>query len=164
MHKNHCRGLLIMAILSFISMYVLMYAMVDRLENVHPNINQFWMAGLMTAPMRVIEVLLMKSMYHDKKMNLIVIAVSVVTGILFFLLIRQQAAITDQQFLKSMIPHHAGAILMYQQAPLADAEMKELCMREHRRRAEGGDPAEAGRTTRFGACGASGCSSRRRHC
>jgi hypothetical protein len=37
--------------LSFISMYVLMYAMVDRFANVYPNFNQFYMAGLMTAPM-----------------------------------------------------------------------------------------------------------------
>lgn len=34
MHRNHYRRLLIMALLSFATMYVLMYAMVDRWENV----------------------------------------------------------------------------------------------------------------------------------
>jgi uncharacterized protein (DUF305 family) len=43
------------------------------------------------------------------------------------MLIRQQSAIGDSQFLRSMIPHHAGAILMCRQAPIRDAEIKDLC-------------------------------------
>jgi uncharacterized protein (DUF305 family) len=46
---------------------------------------------------------------------------------LFWVLLRQQAAVSDTQFLRSMIPHHAGAILMCEQAPLQDAEIKALC-------------------------------------
>jgi uncharacterized protein (DUF305 family) len=42
-------------------------------------------------------------------------------------LIRQQAAISDRQFLRSMIPHHAGAILMCEEAPIRDPEVKALC-------------------------------------
>jgi hypothetical protein len=34
MKEDHYRNLLIMAVLSFVSMYVLMYAMVDRFGNV----------------------------------------------------------------------------------------------------------------------------------
>lgn len=71
-HSNkHYAHLLIMAVLSFISMYILMYAMVDRLENVYPNFNQFYMAGLMAAPMVVIELIVMRSMYENKKLNTI---------------------------------------------------------------------------------------------
>lgn len=127
MHGKHYLQLLIMAILSFISMYVLMYAMVDRLENVYPNINQFYMAGLMTAPMVIIEVLLMRSMYPNRTANIAVIAVSVVALAAFWLLIRNQAAVGDAQFLKSMIPHHAGAVLMCEQAPVQDSAIRELC-------------------------------------
>jgi len=29
--------------------------------------------------------------------------------------------------LRSMIPHHAGAILMCEQAPIRDAEIRKLC-------------------------------------
>src|SRR5581483_3054317 len=54
--------LMVMIGLSFLSMYILMYAMVDRLENVYPNYNQFYMASLMTAPMIVLELLVMKHM------------------------------------------------------------------------------------------------------
>ena len=42
-------------------------------------------------------------------------------------MIREQTAINDRQFLRSMIPHHAGAILMCQQAPVDDEEIKALC-------------------------------------
>jgi uncharacterized protein (DUF305 family) len=42
-------------------------------------------------------------------------------------LLRQQTAISDRQFLRSMIPHHGGAILMCQEAPLRDARIVELC-------------------------------------
>jgi hypothetical protein len=62
--------LAVMAALSFVSMYVLMYAMVDRLANVYPNLNQAYMAGLMTAPMVIIELSLMGSMYENKDANM----------------------------------------------------------------------------------------------
>jgi uncharacterized protein (DUF305 family) len=127
MKVSHYRGLLIMSILSFISMYILMYAMVNSTENIFNNFNQFYMAGLMTAPMILIELLVMRSMYQDKRRNILIIIVSVGGALLFFLFIRQQAAISDQQFLRSMIPHHSGAILMCEQASIQDPEIQTLC-------------------------------------
>lgn len=124
MHYMH---LGIMTVLSFISMYVLMYAMVDRISNVYPSLNQLYMAGLMAAPMVLIEMLVMRGMYQNKTFNLIIMGVAAIALVGFFLLIRQQAAITDREFLKSMIPHHAGAILMCEQAPIANPQLKELC-------------------------------------
>jgi hypothetical protein len=127
MNASHYGSLLIMAVLSFISMYILMYAMVNTIDNVFNNFNQFYMAGLMTAPMVLIELLVMRSMYQDKRWNVLIIIVSVIVALLFFLLIRQQTAISDKQFLRSMIPHHSGAILMCEQAAIDDPEIKELC-------------------------------------
>jgi hypothetical protein len=66
MNRNHYPHLLIMAVLSFASMYMLMYAMVNSFENVYSSVNQVYMAGLMTAPMMVIELLVMRGMYRDK--------------------------------------------------------------------------------------------------
>ena len=51
----------------------------------------------------------------------------VAVGILMFVFIRQQTAIADEQFLRSMIPHHSGAILMCERAKLRDAQLRELC-------------------------------------
>lgn len=127
MDNKHYGRLAAMAILSFIAMYILMYAMVDRLANVYPNFNQFYMAGLMAAPMLVIELALMGAMYPNKQLNMGVAVLSVVALAVFWFAIRQQAAIGDRQFLKSMIPHHAGAILMCQQAKIQDADIKQLC-------------------------------------
>jgi hypothetical protein len=127
-HKphNHYKHLLIMTILSFIAMYVLMYAMVDVFTNVIPNLNQFYMAGLMSMPMVIIELAVMGSMYKNKKLNAIIFSVSAVTLIGFFLCIRQQTLVKDKQFLKSMIPHHAAAILMVKEAKLTDPEIIKL--------------------------------------
>ena len=127
MHVNSYARLGAMTVLSFISMYVIMYAMVDKLANVYPNLNQTYMAGLMTAPMVIIEVLLMGSMYRNKAANVVILIVSAVALVAFLALIRAQTAITDRQFLKSMIPHHAGAVLMCTEAPIEDAGIKELC-------------------------------------
>ena len=127
MNKTGYSRLLMMAVLSFISMYILMYAMVDSIGNVYGSFNQFYMAGLMTAPMVIIELVLMGAMYHDKKMNMVIIALGLIALVVFWILIRQQAAISDKQFLRSMIPHHAGAILMCEKAPIRDSQIKELC-------------------------------------
>lgn len=116
-----------MAALSFISMYILMYSMVYTFGNVLNNFNQVYMAGLMTAPMVIIEILIMRSMYSNKRLNAIIIAISLIVLIGFFLFIRQQVAIEDRQFLRSMIPHHSGAILMCERASLQDAEIQALC-------------------------------------
>lgn len=93
-----------MAVLMFIAMFVLMYAMVDVFAGVYPNINQFYMAALMTAPMIVIEIVLIWSMYKNAKANMAILALSVIVGIGSFVAIRQQAAVGDTQFLKSMVP------------------------------------------------------------
>lgn len=126
-HNNAYVKLAVMSVLSFIAMYALMYAMVDQFANVFPNVNQFYMAGLMTAPMVLFEILLMRSMYPNRTINLAIMVISVVALGMFWFAIRQQAAVGDVQFLKSMIPHHAGALLMCEKATLQDAGIKQLC-------------------------------------
>ena len=140
-HSRHARGasqgygahrapylrLLAMAVLSFLAMYLLMYAMVDRWENVHPNLNQAYMAALMTAPMVVIELALMGGMYPDRRLNVVIVAAAVVGLALSWFGIRWQSGVDDRQFLKSMIPHHAGALLMCQRNRLQDPELQALC-------------------------------------
>ena len=117
----------LMALLSFASMYVLMYAMVDRFANVYSNLNQAYMAGLMTAPMIVIELLLMRSMYPRRIVNAAAIGLSLAALAVLWFAIRHQTAVGDVQFLRSMIPHHGGAILMCEEAAITDPEVKALC-------------------------------------
>lgn len=125
-NKNHYGKLIWMALISFLCMYVLMYSMADRMENVYPNINQFYMAGLMTMPMIIIELLLMRMMYQNSRLNGIIVAFSMLLLTGFYVGIRQQVAVSDRQFLRGMIPHHAAAILMSKQAPSQDPEIQQL--------------------------------------
>lgn len=125
-HGGHYTKLLIMAVLSFVAMYILMYSMANNLANVYPNINQFYMAALMTMPMIIIELALMGKMYANKKLNATLIILSSAGLIGFFSLIQFQTAVSDKQFLKGMIPHHAAAILMSEQSKSKDPEIKKL--------------------------------------
>jgi uncharacterized protein (DUF305 family) len=130
-HSMHSGGhygrLLAMMALSFLAMYALMYAMVDRWANVYGNINQFYMAGLMAAPMLVIELLLMAKMYPNRRWNLLLAIGALIFMAACWFGIREQAAVTDRQFIRSMIPHHAGAILMCEQNRLQDPALQRLC-------------------------------------
>ena len=127
MSQGHYLRLGAMILVSFAAMYALMYAMVDRFDNAVPNLNQTYMAGLMTAPMLVLEVLLMGHMYANKKLNAGLIGIGLLALAACWIGIRQQSGIDDVQFLRSMIPHHAGAVLMCKQAPLHDPDVKRLC-------------------------------------
>ena len=79
--QSHYFHLLIMTVLSFFAMYVLMYAMVDRTANVYGNLNQLYMAGLMTAPMVLIEMGVMGQMYGNRKLNAAIMIVATVLGL-----------------------------------------------------------------------------------
>lgn len=115
-----------MAILSFLAMYALMYMMVDRYDNVYANLNQFYMAAVMTALMMFIEIVIMSSMY-SKKVKIITIGLSIVGLILSFTFLRSQVGISDKEFIKSMIGHHGAALLMCENAKLEDSEVQKLC-------------------------------------
>jgi len=120
--------LLLMVLLHFLAMYVLMYVMVYKFVDVYPNLNQLYMAGIMTAPMLILEILFMGVMYKNLTKN-VLMCISIFIFILFFIFIRKQTLITNKQFLKSMIPHHSGAILMCKNAFFDDSEIKQLCQK-----------------------------------
>lgn len=125
--KGHYGRLMAMVILSFLAMYGLMYAMVDRWSNVFANVNQFYMAGLMAAPMLLIELTLMASMYPNRRLNLLLATAAVAFMALCWFGIRQQWGVGDKQFARSMIPHHAGAILMCENNRVRDPQLQRLC-------------------------------------
>ena len=127
MSAGHYKRLAAMTMLSFVAMYMLMYAMVDSFAHVYNNVNQVYMAGLMAAPMVLIELWLMRSMYPNRRLNVIAASAALVLGVGCFFGIRQQAAVSDRQFLRSMIPHHAGALLMCGESSLQHPDVRALC-------------------------------------
>jgi len=115
-----------MTVISFIAMYLLMYSMVDSFSNIFNNVNQFYMAGVMTGAMIIIEIVLMSNMYKNKRKNILVIALSLFALVFCFIFTRKQTAVSDKQFLRSMIPHHGAAILMVKETELKDPDVQKL--------------------------------------
>ena len=116
----------VMAVAMFAVMYFIMYAMIDEWQNLIPNINNLYMTLLMTSAMLLIELVVMKVMYPNRKMNWAIAIISVAVGIFSWFGIREQINVVDKQFAKGMIPHHAAAILMSEKAKLTDPELIQL--------------------------------------
>jgi uncharacterized protein (DUF305 family) len=119
--------LLIALSTSYLVMFAAMYSRVNELGHVFLSLNQVYMAGLMVAPMLLIMLTVMRSMFPDKRRNIVLYLVGVALTLLFWALVRTQAGVGDQQFLRSMIPHHSGAILVCEEAALTDPRIQELC-------------------------------------
>lgn len=129
MHAHPYRSLALNLVLSFVAMYFVMFAMIDTARDFFNNLNMAYMAAMMVAPMAILMLALMGAMYPDRKLNLALYIGFALLFLLAFAGIRTQAGIGDVQFLRSMIPHHSGAILMCREAKIGDPEIKALCGR-----------------------------------
>jgi len=125
--KSPYKALIVMLLLHFVVMFSVMYTMVDTFADVFINLNQFYMTMMMVVPMVFSMLLLMPSMYPDKKLNFITYGISAFTFLIFFVFMRTQVFVGNKQFLKSMIPHHSGAVLMCEKASVSDPEIAQLC-------------------------------------
>lgn len=114
-------------VLSFIPMYLAMFTMIDGWGDYRNNVNMFYMALTMLAPMGIIMLATMGSMYRNRALNLLLyVGLAALFGGSLWAT-RAQALVDDKQFVESMIPHHSGAILMCREARLSDAEPVKLC-------------------------------------
>lgn len=121
------KRLVVELIIDFAIMYLVMYTMIATLDHFHFNINTVYMTLMMVAPMAVVMLVGMRSMFRSRRLNL---AFGIGAALVFaasFAAMRTQAAIGNKEFLRSMIPHHSGAILMCEQAPIDDPEIVALC-------------------------------------
>ena len=114
-------------LISFAIMYLGMFAMIWSLGEFVQNINFFYMALVMWAPMAVVMLLTMKSMFMNPRLNMILYAAFAAIFVLSFWGIRDQLLVGDREFVRSMIPHHAGALTMCNRAEIRDAELRDLC-------------------------------------
>jgi signal transduction histidine kinase len=112
-----------------IVMFFVMYATLYSLEHFYFNINRLYMTLMMVAPMVILMLIVMRGMYQNKTLNLVLGFVFAAVFVICLLLVRTQTPVGDAQFLRSMIPHHSGAILMCRQAEITDPEIKDLCDR-----------------------------------
>ena len=103
-----------------------MFFNVDDASHIHLSLTRTYMALLMVCPMAVLMLLFMPGMYKKKSWNATIIlsAVIVFSASLFFL--RKQTFISDEQYMRAMIPHHSSAILTSKNAAIKDPAVKKL--------------------------------------
>jgi uncharacterized protein (DUF305 family) len=114
-------------LISTVIMYFVMFTMIWSTADLFNNLNTFYMALMMATPMGVLMLLFMRSMYGNAKLNAVLYGAFVLIFALSFYAMREQSLIGDRQFLRSMIPHHSGAILMCREAAIEDPEIRTLC-------------------------------------
>jgi hypothetical protein len=127
MERKHYLMFGLNLLLSAIIMYLGMFAMIWSGGEFIQNINFAYMALIMWAPMSIVMLWTMKSMYRNIRWNIALYALFAVVFLLSLWGMRDQLLVGDRQFLRSMIPHHSGAILMCERAKLSDPEIISLC-------------------------------------
>lgn len=125
-HKPY-RSFAVELLIDFATMYLVMFTMIATLNHFYFNLNNVYMTLMMVAPMAILMLVMMRSMYQDKRLNLIIGGAAVLVFAFSLYAMRTQAAIGDKELIRGMIPHHSGAILMCGQAKLTDPELIALC-------------------------------------
>lgn len=129
MTRSHYRMLSLNLAVSLIIMYFVMFTMIWISGDFFNNLNMFYMALMMAMPMGILMLLMMGMMYPNKKLNLLLYGLFALVFILAFWAMRAQAIVGDRQFVRAMIPHHSGAILMCNRASISDPEIRDLCFK-----------------------------------
>lgn len=123
--KSYIRfGLMILT--STVFMYFLMFFNIFELDHFTFSETRVYMAIMMGSVMAVIMLLFMWNMYKKKKLNYIILGISIVTFGLSFWLVRSQSTVDDTSWMRAMIPHHSIAILTSERANISDPRAQQL--------------------------------------
>ena len=124
---GHYRTLGLELIIHFVIMYLVMYTMIATFDHLYLNLNNVYMTLMMVSPMAVVMLLAMRSMFPSRRANWIIGVAAAVIFAGSLVGMRLQGGVGDDEFLRSMIPHHSGAVLMCREADLTDSEIVALC-------------------------------------
>lgn len=111
---------------SMIIMYAVMYVNTYQLSHIYWSETRLFMTLLMGSAMTAVMLGFMRHMYKNMKLNLSIIAGSVLLFIMATFLVRSQDTVGDRSYMRSMIPHHSIAILTSENAELKDVRVCEL--------------------------------------
>lgn len=114
-------------LVSAIIMYFVMFTMIWSFGEFFNNLNMFYMALMMAMPMGLLMLLMMGMMYRNRTWNAVLYGTFALVFVVSFFAMRDQSLVGDRQFLRAMIPHHSGAVLMCRRASVEDPEIRELC-------------------------------------
>ncbi len=125
--SHHYARLALELAIDFVLMYLVMYTMIATARHFRFNVNNLYMTLMMIAPMAIVMLVSMRSMFPSRRANATIIAAALAVFAGSFVAMRSQAGVNDKEFLRAMIPHHSGAILMCEEARITDPEIKALC-------------------------------------
>lgn len=125
--ESHYAKLAIAISTNAVIMFLLTYITISSTDHFYVNINRIYMALVMVAPMAIVMLVVMGGMFQHRALNIVLFAVFGALFVLVFSLTRTQTPVGDEQFLRSMIPHHSGAILMCEESTITDPEISKLC-------------------------------------
>lgn len=125
--KGHYGSFGVELVLDFVVMYLAMYSMIATLDHFRFNLNNVYMTLIMLAPMALVMLFMMRSMFSSPRLNFLFAGGAVIAFLIGFVGMRTQGGVGDKELLRSMIPHHSGAILMCEKATLSDPEVIQLC-------------------------------------
>ncbi len=108
-------------------MFFVMYAMIASAKHLYFNLGNVYMTLMMVAPMMALMIVFMGKMYPSPATNRLLVGLAALIFAIGWFGMREQLGVGDPQFLRSMIPHHSGAILMCEKAKLTDPEVTQLC-------------------------------------
>lgn len=115
-----------MIVTSTVIMFGLMYLNTWEASHVWFSQTRMWMALYMGGVMALIMLSFMLGMYTNRKANLAIVVVSVLSFGLGLYLVRSQDTVDDIAWMKAMIPHHSIAILTSTRANIADPRVRKL--------------------------------------
>ena len=127
--KSYIRfGLMILTsiVVMYFLMYFLMFFNIFELSHFEFSETRVYISIMMGSVMAIIMLLFMWKMYQKKKLNYIILGVSILSFGISLWLVRSQATIDDSSWMKAMIPHHSIAILTSERADVSVPRVQEL--------------------------------------
>lgn len=116
----------LMILISTIIMYFLMFVNVNEFAHIYFSQTRVYMAIFMGAVMAIIMMGFMWKMYDNKKLNAVIMGLSVLLVLGSFGLIQNQVGVDDTAWMRAMIPHHSTAIMTSENANLTDPRVQQL--------------------------------------
>ncbi len=111
---------------STIVMFGLMYLNTWELDHIAFSQTRLWMALLMGGVMAVIMMGFMFGMYPNRRANWAILASGAVVFAASLWLVRSQATVGEEAWMRAMIPHHSIAVLTSTRATIRDPRVREL--------------------------------------
>jgi len=109
-------------------MYAVTYVNTYQLSHVEWSETRLFMTLLMGSTMAIVMLGYMLGMFKNTKLNIGIVAGSILLFILATFLVRSQNTVEDRSYMSAMIPHHSIAILTSENSEIKDVRVCELAV------------------------------------